>query len=57
MPKIDTKSSKKNIPLNLMPGKIPPQAIDFEMAVLGALLLEKDALPKVIDILKTRVFL
>jgi replicative DNA helicase len=39
-----------------MTGKIPPQAIDFEIAVLGALLLEKDALPKVIDILKPEIF-
>src|SRR3954451_13266401 len=32
-------------------GKLPPQAIDLEEAVLGALMLEKDALTKVIDIL------
>ncbi len=56
MAKVETKSSKKTIPLNLMPGKVPPQAIDFEMAVLGALLLEKDALPKIIDILKPELF-
>lgn len=37
-------------------GKIPPQAIDMEMAVLGALLLEKDALHRVMDILKTGMF-
>jgi len=56
MAKVDIKTNKKNVPLNLMPGKIPPQAIDFEIAVLGALLLEKDALPKVIDILKPEIF-
>jgi replicative DNA helicase len=33
-------------------GKIPPQAVDLEEAVLGALMLEKDALTNVIDILK-----
>jgi replicative DNA helicase len=37
-------------------GKLPPQAIDLEEAVLGALMLEKDALSSVIDILKGEVF-
>jgi replicative DNA helicase len=37
-------------------GKLPPQAIDLEEAVLGALMLEKDALSSVIDILKPEVF-
>src|SRR5688572_11637283 len=32
-------------------GKLPPQAVDLEEAVLGALMLEKDALTSVIDIL------
>jgi len=32
-------------------GKLPPQAVDLEEAVLGALMLEKDALTRVIDIL------
>jgi len=37
-------------------GKLPPQALDLEEAVLGALMLEKDALSSVIDILKPDVF-
>src|ERR1700759_2893873 len=37
-------------------GKLPPQAIDLEEAVLGALMLEKDALSSVIDILHPGVF-
>ena len=37
-------------------GKIQPQATDLEEAVLGALMLEKEALSQVIDIL-TRGFL
>ncbi len=37
-------------------GKIPPQALDMEEAVLGALLLEKDALHRIIDILKPEMF-
>lgn len=37
-------------------GKLPPQARDMEEAVLGALLIDKDALNEVIDILKPEVF-
>ena len=37
-------------------GKLPPQAIDLEKAVLGALMLEKDALTAVVDILKPESF-
>ncbi|GAA4105494.1 replicative DNA helicase [Mucilaginibacter panaciglaebae] len=37
-------------------GKLPPQAVDLEEAVLGALMLEKDALSSVIDILKPDIF-
>ncbi|MDN5200010.1 replicative DNA helicase [Fulvivirgaceae bacterium BMA10] len=37
-------------------GKLPPQAVEMEEAVLGALMLEKDALTAVIDILKPENF-
>lgn len=37
-------------------GKLPPQAVDLEEAVLGALMLEKEALSQVIDILKPEAF-
>ncbi|MCB9232259.1 MAG: replicative DNA helicase [Bacteroidia bacterium] len=37
-------------------GRIPPQAIDMEEAVLGALLLEKDALNRIIDVLRPEMF-
>lgn len=37
-------------------GKIPPQAVDLEEAVLGALMLEREALNEVIDILKPESF-
>jgi len=37
-------------------GKLPPQAIDLEEAVLGALMLEKNALTSVIDILPPDCF-
>ncbi len=37
-------------------GKIPPQSIDVEKIVLGAILLEKDSILEVIDILKPESF-
>ena len=37
-------------------GKLPPQAIELEEAVLGALMLEKDALTSVIEILQIESF-
>ncbi len=37
-------------------GKLPPQAMELEEAVLGALMLEKDALTQVVDILRTESF-
>jgi len=37
-------------------GRVPPQARDLEEAVLGALMLEKDALSAVIDILRPESF-
>ncbi|MGI4872647.1 MAG: replicative DNA helicase [Janthinobacterium lividum] len=37
-------------------GKLPPQRLEMEAAVLGALMLEKDALTTVVDILKPQSF-
>jgi len=37
-------------------GKLPPQAIDLEEAVLGAIMLEKNAVNEAIDILKPASF-
>ncbi|WP_442892737.1 replicative DNA helicase [Emticicia sp. 17c] len=37
-------------------GKLPPQAIELEEAVLGALMIEKDALTTVVDILQPASF-
>ncbi|MGF1637923.1 MAG: replicative DNA helicase [Cyclobacteriaceae bacterium] len=45
-----------NASLPEQPGKLPPQATDLEEAVLGALMLEKEALNVVIDILKPESF-
>ncbi len=39
-----------------MGGKLPPQALDVEEAVLGALLVDKEALISVVDILKKECF-
>ena len=41
---------------DLVYGKVPPQATDLEVAVLGALMLERDALTEVIDILSPDSF-
>lgn len=57
-----SKGNKNNFAKNreklpsLESGKIPPQAIDIEQAVLGALMLEKNALTTVIDIIKPEAF-
>ena len=37
-------------------GKLPPQALDLEEAVLGALMLEKNALNAVVEFLKPEHF-
>ncbi|MBE9660572.1 replicative DNA helicase [Mucilaginibacter myungsuensis] len=50
------KYDKAPLQNNGLVGKLPPQALDLEQAVLGALMLEKDALSSVIDIIKPEVF-
>jgi len=37
-------------------GRVPPQAVDLEEAVLGALLIDKNALSKIVDILHHEAF-
>ena len=51
---VERKSRIANLVSGL--GKLPPQATDLEEAVLGALMLEKNALTEVIDILKPDTF-
>ncbi|NQY08234.1 MAG: replicative DNA helicase [Flavobacteriales bacterium] len=51
-----TKKKKAEPAFPLEHGKLPPQAIELEEAVLGALMLEKDALTSVIDILHPTCF-
>lgn len=54
------KAGGKNFPVSQEPGalmgKMPPQALDLEEAILGALMLEKEAVTSVIDILKPDSF-
>lgn len=54
--RVGHKSNRLNRDITDGLGKLPPQAIDLEEAVLGALMLEKDALSTVIDILKPESF-
>jgi len=42
--------------INAQYGKLPPQALEVEEAVLGALMLERDAYVTVADIIKTESF-
>tara|TARA_Y100000591_G_scaffold332226_1_gene368792 strand:- start:662 stop:2170 length:1509 start_codon:yes stop_codon:yes gene_type:complete len=42
--------------VNLSDGKIPPQAVDLEEAVLGAMLIDEKGVNEVIDILSPEVF-
>ena len=55
--------NKKNKKINVKPmvsksidGKLPPQAIDLEEAVLGALMIDNDALSNAIELLKSESF-
>lgn len=50
------KQPPKKEPLPVDYAKMPPQAIELEEAVLGAIMLEKNALLSVIDILKPESF-
>ena len=42
--------------INLQKGKIPPQALELEEAVLGAMLIDKKGVDEVIDILQPEAF-
>lgn len=46
----------KGTVINLEQGKLPPQAIDLEEAVLGAMMIDKKGVDDVIDILHSDVF-
>ncbi len=54
-PLVGRKIDKSRI-INLERGKIPPQAIDLEEVVLGAMMIDKKGVDEVIDILHPDVF-
>lgn len=55
-PNLRYKKQQKNLEEIVFNGKLPPQALDLEEAVLGAMMLEKNAPEKVLDILKDEIF-
>ena len=46
----------QRVPADLDIGKLPPQAVELEEAVLGAIMLEKDAILAVLDLLTPESF-
>lgn len=56
MAKTNNYSNNKPTKIDVEYGKVPPQAVDLEEAVLGALMLEKDAIINVGDLLKPESF-
>ena len=46
----------KSTIINLEKGKIPPQALDLEEVVLGAMMIDKKGVDEVIDILNPETF-
>lgn len=48
--------SKKGTLISLEKGKLPPQAVDLEMAVLGAMMIDKKGVDDVIDVLSVDTF-
>jgi len=58
-PKKDQKIRSLKHPITenfISQGKIPPQAIDFEEAVIGAIMLEQNALHSISELLKPELF-
>ena len=63
MAKTTSRQNKGSLPvmdntrvIGVEAGKLPPQAVDIEEAVLGAVMLEKNAIYEVIEILKPECF-
>ena len=44
------------VPLHEQAGRMPPQAVDVEQSVLGAMLIEREAIPRAIEILPADAF-
>lgn len=47
---------KNNLHADLTAGKLPPQAIDLEESVLGAIMLEREALHSIVNLISPDVF-
>src|SRR5690554_6930392 len=47
---------KKSQVIPLEKGKVPPQAVDLEEVVLGAMMIDKKGVDEVIDLLSPEVF-
>jgi len=56
MPANQRKSIPSPITSNIQEGRMPPQSVDAEMSVLGALMLDREAMYRVADILSVRDF-
>lgn len=54
--KIPSQVRSKSAVINLETGKLPPQALDLEEAVLGAMMIDKKGIDDVIDILHPEAF-
>ncbi|MBP5136758.1 MAG: replicative DNA helicase, partial [Paludibacteraceae bacterium] len=50
------KNDKENVTVPAFEGKLPPQALDMERAVIGAMMIERDAYDKVCEILNPNSF-
>jgi len=44
------------VPLHEQAGRMPPQAVDVEQSVLGAMLIEREAIPRAIEVLPADAF-
>ncbi len=44
------------VPIHEQAGRVPPQAVDVEQSVLGAMLIEREAIPRAIEILPADAF-
>ncbi len=58
---IEKMTGGRRRPLNVLPmqqqaGRMPPQATDVEQSVLGAMLIEREAIPKAIEVLPADAF-
>ncbi|AFD06973.1 replicative DNA helicase [Solitalea canadensis] len=54
--KTDRRSTGRKSPAQLIGGKLPPQAVELEEAVLGSIMIEKNALTSVIEFLRPEIF-